>query len=240
MIKMNIQFFAADPESIGVELAASGGQLIKDGSALTALTCLYLYGWYVAGNKVYSSAGAVQLTAEPYDGYEFKYWTLNGTQLAENTAQYTDSSDRLTAVFAELPKATYEHILKDGNKVQVDSAIRDGNGNKIDTTYAKLPEEIKYIHQLYISAGGSSGSFEIYTTLYTNSATAITISDLVSTYTLSNKMANINGYLSNASGNNVVYNVFFESTTAAHFNGASLSCTGSTISVTDTVIGRVL
>ena len=32
---------------------------------------------------------------------------------------------------------TYEHILLNGNKVQVDSAIRDGNGVKIDTNYAK-------------------------------------------------------------------------------------------------------
>lgn len=33
---------------------------------------------------------------------------------------------------------TYKHILKDGNKVQVDSAIRDGNGLKIDTGYQKV------------------------------------------------------------------------------------------------------
>lgn len=31
---------------------------------------------------------------------------------------------------------TYEHIKYNNNKVQVDSAIRDGNGAKIDTTYA--------------------------------------------------------------------------------------------------------
>lgn len=33
--------------------------------------------------------------------------------------------------------ATYKKILKDGSKVQVDSAIRDGNGAKIDTNYQK-------------------------------------------------------------------------------------------------------
>ena len=38
------------------------------------------------------------------------------------------------------PTVTYEHILKNGHKVQVDSAIRDGNGKKIDTTYAKKSE----------------------------------------------------------------------------------------------------
>lgn len=30
----------------------------------------------------------------------------------------------------------YEYIKKDGKKVLVDAAIRDGNGAKIDTTYA--------------------------------------------------------------------------------------------------------
>ena len=32
---------------------------------------------------------------------------------------------------------TYKKLTKDGNKVQVESAIRDGNGVKIDTNYAK-------------------------------------------------------------------------------------------------------
>jgi len=57
---------------------------------------------------------------------------------------------------------------------------------------------------------------------------------------MTNKLANINGYVSNASGTNAVYNVFFESATAAHFNGASISCSGSTITVQDTVVGRVV
>lgn len=39
----------------------------------------------------------------------------------------------------EVP-VTYKHILKDNCKVQVDSAIRDGNGKRIDTNYqTKLP-----------------------------------------------------------------------------------------------------
>lgn len=34
----------------------------------------------------------------------------------------------------------YEHILKNGKKVQVDSAVRDVNGVRIDTNYAKKSE----------------------------------------------------------------------------------------------------
>lgn len=34
-------------------------------------------------------------------------------------------------------QVNYEHILLNGNKVQADSAIRDGNGVRIDTNYAK-------------------------------------------------------------------------------------------------------
>lgn len=114
------------------------------------------------------------------------------------------------------------------------------NAGALKTYHERLMSKAKYIHELYITAGGAGGSFEIYTRLYTDSAALITIDDLVSTYTLTNKMANINGYLANASGNSAVYNVFFESATAAHFNGASLSCSGSSITVTDTVVGRVI
>lgn len=114
------------------------------------------------------------------------------------------------------------------------------NASALKTYHERLMSKAKYIHELCITAGGASGSFEIYTRLYTDSADVITIDYLVSTYTMTNKMANINGYLANASGNNVVYNVFFENTTTAHFNGASLSCSGLTITVTDTVVGRVL
>ena len=32
---------------------------------------------------------------------------------------------------------TYKKLTKDGSKVQVESAIRDGNGVKFDTNYAK-------------------------------------------------------------------------------------------------------
>lgn len=41
--------------------------------------------------------------------------------------------------------ATYEHILKNGNKVQVDSAIRDGDGVNIATKYAKKSELVNFI-----------------------------------------------------------------------------------------------
>ena len=39
----------------------------------------------------------------------------------------------------------YKHLLKDGNKIQVDSAIRDGNGVKIDTNYAKKSELSSFV-----------------------------------------------------------------------------------------------
>lgn len=41
--------------------------------------------------------------------------------------------------------AVYEKIRKNGKKVQVDSAIRDGNGAKIDTNYAKKAELNSYV-----------------------------------------------------------------------------------------------
>lgn len=41
--------------------------------------------------------------------------------------------------------ATYEHILKNGNKVQVDSAIRDGDGVNISAKYAKKTELSSFI-----------------------------------------------------------------------------------------------
>lgn len=41
--------------------------------------------------------------------------------------------------------AKYEHILKDNKKVQVDSAIRDGDGVKISTNYAKKDSVVNLI-----------------------------------------------------------------------------------------------
>ena len=43
---------------------------------------------------------------------------------------------------------TYEHLKYNNNKIQVDSAIRDGNGAQIDTTYAKKAD----ISYQYINA----------------------------------------------------------------------------------------
>ncbi len=77
--------------------------------------------------------------------------TFTGFSLSANadTATYTNGATINKSVtsnnYAELyvvdgtgvSPVDYEHILLNGNKVQVDSAIRDGNGVRIDTNYAK-------------------------------------------------------------------------------------------------------
>lgn len=242
MIKMNIQFFAASPDTVGIQLPSSGGQLIENGTVLSANTYLDVSGWYVVGNKVYNYDGTVKLIAEPYDGYEFKYWTLDGIQLEENTSQDTMSSNKLTAVFAEAPKiVTYEHILKDSNKIQVDSAIRDGLGNRIDTKYVRFNDAPKYVHYIHIYNGGSaSGSCDCYATIYSASDTKLTATDLINTYTMTNKLYNITGVVSNTNGCNAVGNVFFAGTKEAYFNDGTQTCTGTTINVEDTILGRLV
>ena len=62
---------------------------------------------------------------------------------------------------------TYKKITYDSKKVQVESAIRDGNGVKIDTNYQRKPQVINYTIPNTVSAGYKK--FASYSTTYDGS-----------------------------------------------------------------------
>ena len=117
-------------------------------------------------NQMYivSNDGTTQLAT--WDGTSYSPFTVTSTGVknSQNTALYTYSGNDTfiglaTTVGATAPVyaigdtftttagsvlyivtaqvITYKKMTYDGNKVQVDSAIRDGNGVKIDTNYQK-------------------------------------------------------------------------------------------------------
>lgn len=114
------------------------------------------------------------------------------------------------------------------------------NAGVLKTYHNRLMSKAKYIHEVAISASGATGAFDVYVRFYRDDATVITLDELVNTYTMSNKLSNINGYISNANGTTAVFNIYFAGTTTACFNNASEVCEGSTITVIDTVVGRVI
>lgn len=61
--------------------------------------------------------------------------TVQNIRSLIGVAEY--ESDIILYVVDVADVVEYEHILKDNHKIQVDSAIRDGNGLKIDTGYEK-------------------------------------------------------------------------------------------------------
>lgn len=70
-------------------------------------------------------------------GDEYKTIQITGGTDVTNSALISWLEENATLIGIV---ETYKHILKDGSKVQVDSAIRDGNGVRIDTNYAKKTE----------------------------------------------------------------------------------------------------
>ena len=59
------------------------------------------------------------------------------------------------------PPVTYEHLTYGSNKIQVDSAIRDGNGKQISTNYAKKSEVPNITTSSSAPSGGSNGDIWI-------------------------------------------------------------------------------
>lgn len=51
---------------------------------------------------------------------------------------------------------TYKKLTYDGNKIQVDSAIRDGNGAQIDTTYLKKMDVWMYEYTIATSSSDTT------------------------------------------------------------------------------------
>ena len=102
--------------------------------------------------KIYSGTEVPDFgsAVAPYDPtYEYYSW-ISIPKLAGFSALPNDTTitygpkeggyviNTMLTVFAVISTGTtYEHILLNGNKVQADSAIRDGNGVRIDTNYAK-------------------------------------------------------------------------------------------------------
>lgn len=68
-------------------------------------------------------------------------------------------------VVSEVSAVTYEKITLNNNKVQVDSAIRDGNGKKIDTNYAlksEVPSTTSSVTQNSTAALTSGGAYTAF------------------------------------------------------------------------------
>ena len=96
-------------------------------------------------------------TASTYVVSTINPLTLNvGGQITFQCAYVFNGSLRNTSTLTitiEGAPETYEHLLLSNNKVQVDSAIRDEDGVKIDTNYATKSE----IPNITISSSDPSG-----------------------------------------------------------------------------------
>ena len=96
-----------------------------------------------------------------------------------------------------------------------------------------------YVHNIKIyNDGSASGSCEFYTTIYSDRSTAYTIDEIVATYNMGNKLT-VNGIVSNSNGTTAVGNVWFANTTEAYFNNSSEICTGSSLHIEDTIVGKL-
>ena len=92
---------------------------------------------------------------EAVDDYLQKYVTLDD-DIVKQIDEFVDNEEMTNE-----QKSTYKKILKDGNKVQVESAIRDGDGVKISTNYEKLSNKVTSISSL--STGALSASIALVT-----------------------------------------------------------------------------
>lgn len=99
---------------------------------------MYLITWKDSLNPSWSAETAVEEGTMPsyippvHAGYDFVSWqpAVHAANAdAEYTAQY--------AVHPAPVTSEYEHMLHNGKKIQVDSAIRDGSGRKIETKYIR-------------------------------------------------------------------------------------------------------
>lgn len=91
--------------------------------------------WTYSGNKIFVglTATANSSTVDLPIGYSE---TLDDTITAFPTVE---AGGYINLYIVEQETTfTYKHLLNNGNKIQVDSAIRDGNGLKIDTGYQKV------------------------------------------------------------------------------------------------------
>lgn len=130
-VKLDLQLFAGEGSDLYI--------YSNDGNTLL----VYRYVFYPiqitstgvsdrSDNAVYTYAG----------GKNFVGLALNANATTPDYAigSQVDSYIATTYYIVEQDGVPYEHIYKDNHKVQVDSAIRDGNGVKIDTNYAKKSE----------------------------------------------------------------------------------------------------
>lgn len=219
----------------------------------------------IVNNKMYYQAEVYPYVPVADLTSGFLYHTKNGSTLTPKQltlSDISDADDLLTSDrICELSLGVYTGIFEGSTDAQIGTnagyswvdynptsnnsaiSVEVAGADAVKTlanAYKALTNNMKYVHNVKVSAGGSSGSCEFYFTVYNTSSTALTISNLVSTYTISNKLSGISGYVTTTSGTTPVYNVFFESSSVAHFNGSSVSCTGSTLTVTDTIVGRVV
>ena len=113
---------------------------------------LYYRLWSYGGKFTVTSTGATMLRYTDM-GYETDTYTYSGddtflgfaTSSNATVPVYTEgysvtlsNSDSLTVyVVSGVPPVTYKKLTYDSSKVQVESAIRDGNGVKIDTNYVR-------------------------------------------------------------------------------------------------------
>lgn len=96
-----------------------------------------------------------------------------------------------------------------------------------------------YVHNVKIyNDGSASGTCECYATIYSNKSTAYTINEIVTIYNAGNKLT-VNGIVSNSNGTTAVGNVWFANTTEAYFNNSSEICTGSSLHIEDTIVGKL-
>ena len=131
---INIQLFAGGMDPIYITLYTNDGSSILysgddyagyevTSTGLHALASDYV--WTYSGNDVFLGFATSPNQTTPT-------YAIN---------DYIGRSDGGTLyVVTESSQVTYEYINYNSHKVQVDSAIRDGNGNKIDAIYATKNE----------------------------------------------------------------------------------------------------
>lgn len=131
-----ILFQDSDDLQWHITVTSTGATLVNDDSPSSPITFTYSAGGTFAG-----FADTANSTTATY---------TNGTTFTPTQVSMTQTT------YVVLAPTTYKKMTYDGNKVQVESAIRDGNGVKIDTNYAKTSDLSSKEAKGYITINGTS------------------------------------------------------------------------------------
>jgi hypothetical protein len=128
LLTTNILLVQADPIGVGKYVNLS---VIDPLNGEVTLTKLSSGETWITNNTelVKVGAGDVSVCAEPFDGYDFNYWLIDGNRIT-NTTYYFKTSKGVTEVEAHFSRTTY--YIK---------ATANGQGTINGTTFLEVPVE---------------------------------------------------------------------------------------------------